>query len=589
MTTATENIDKGLTGIWGNLLKDYSGQTAILDRYSGFELTYKELYRLIRCFASGLQALGLKKNEHVSLFSENSSKWFIADQAILMCGAINAVRGSQSPADELLYILGHSDSKGLIAEDLDTTDKLKDCSLDFIICLSEEEIPREISREYKVYGFKEIVSLGEKHAFHPVRIDKQDLATIVYTSGTTGKPKGVMLTHGNLLSQITSFIQPLGLSAGKKALNILPTWHVYERTCEYYILSRGVTMVYTNVPNFRGDIKRYNPEYLVAVPRIWEAVYEGVHAEIKKLPFLRKKIVNFVLKTGQFYVKKRRIITDMCTEKKGDKLSNFIKSCLAYPFYKAGEKLVYGKLRSALGNSFKLGISGGGLLAGHLEDFYETIGINIIVGYGLTESSPVLTMRRPGYNLRNSAGKPVSGTEIRIREGVVYARGPQVMKGYYKDEKATNEVLFSDGWLNTGDLGWLTPGNDLVLTGRKKDLIVLSSGENIEPQPLEHILLKSPYIYQVMLVGQDRAHLGALIVPTPDMAGNPELHKILKKELKEHIQNRANFRPFERIQCFRVIEEPFSADNGLLTRTMKVKKTEVYKKYGHLADEMFRQ
>ncbi|OGI00179.1 MAG: hypothetical protein A2Y25_00330 [Candidatus Melainabacteria bacterium GWF2_37_15] len=583
MTTTIKYKNKGLTSIWEELVLNYAGITAVIDRYSDFELTYKELHQLILDFASGLQSMGLKKDDHVCLFSENSAKWLVADQAVLMCGAVNAVRSSQAPTEELLYILNHSDSTVLIAENLATVEKLKDYSLNFIICLSDENILQD-----NVYSFKDVVALGKKQEFNPVEIEKDDLATLVYTSGTTGKPKGVMLTHGNLLSQITALVEPLGISPGDKALNMLPTWHTYERTCEYYLLSRGVTMAYTNVINFKEDIKRYNHHFLVSVPRIWEALHSGIHTELKKLPYTRQKLARFLLKTSETHIKARRILTNMTIDGHNNKLHALVSLCATYPAYKLGEKLIFKKIRSALGKNFKQGISGGGALAGYLENFYETVGINITVGYGLTETSPVLTLRKRHFNLRNSAGKPIPGTEIKIQDGVVFARGAQIMKGYYKDQQATNEILSPDGWLNTGDMGWLTPENDLILTGRCKDIIVLSNGENIEPQPLEDALLQSPYISQVMLIGQDQAHLGALIVLNPEASENPGIEKILKKELKEHIQKRPNFRTFEAIKCFRIIDEPFSIENGLLTRTMKVKKPEVYKKYSYLVDEMFR-
>ncbi len=588
MVTAVKYKNKGISGLWVSLAENYSNVTAIIDSYCGLELTYKEMYQIIRLFAAGLQSLGLEKGQHVSLFSENCSKWLVADQAILMCGAVDAVRGSQTPAEELTYIIEHSDSVGLVAENLETIKKLKDCKIDFIVCLSDEYINAIFKKKYNIYSFNEVLKLGAKNEFNGVDIDTDDIATIVYTSGTTGKPKGVMITHGNLMSQVINIEPTLVISAGKKALSILPAWHVYERTCEYFMLSRGVTLIYTNIPNFKNDIKIYKPDYLVAVPRIWEAIYEGIQSELKKSPYIVRKLAEFFLKIGETYIKARRVITGLSPEKTKNKMPALIMMYATQPLYYMGESLIYEKIRLALGGSFKLGISGGGLLAGYLEDFYETVGVNIIVGYGLTESSPVLTLRRQDYNMRCTAGKPIPRTEIKIIDGVVYARGQQVMKGYYKDKVATDEVLSEDGWLNTGDLGWLTDANDLVLTGRQKDLIVLSNGENIEPQPLEELLLKSPYICQVMLVGQDKSHLGALIVPDKEMAGHTDVYKILKKELKEHIQNRNNFRPFERIHCFKVLSEPFSIENGLLTRTMKVKKSAVYEKYRQLVEEMYR-
>ncbi len=611
--------------IWQDLLRYYSDLPAVVDKYNNFEFTYKELYDQIQYFASGLQSLGLAKGDHAGLFSENSSRWLIADQAILMAGGINAVRGSQAPVEELFYILEHSESKGLIAENLETINRLTAYldkhPLEFIICLSGEEISTEFKENYNVYSYNQVITKGKRHSLNPVTLKKDDIATLVYTSGTTGKPKGVMISHGNFLSQLSAYTDVLDMTPGQSALSILPPWHIYERTSEYYLLSRGLTIVYTNVANFKNDMKSYKPHYLITVPRIWEALYSGVQTELKKQPALRRKIVNFFLRAGKTHVKSRRILNNLCLDNLKPSLSSssiaFLKYYITSIPYKLGEKLIYKKVRAALGGNFRFGISGGGALAGYLEDFYETVGIEILVGYGLTETSPVLTIRKRDYNLKKSAGKPMKHTEIKIvnpenrREvapletGLVMVRGPQLMKGYYKDKEATDKILAANGWLNTGDLGWLTHANDLVLTGRNKDIIVLSNGENVEPQPLEDACLTSPYINQIMLVGQDKPHLGALISPNIDSIQDwakkqslsyaddshiyhcPKVQKLLKKELKEQLQKRANSRSFEQVQCLKMLKEPFSMENGLLTQTMKVKKSEVQKKYKDLIEDMF--
>ncbi len=615
-----------LTDIWEDLLDHYSDITAVVDRYNKIKLTYKELYETICCFASGLQSLGLSKGDHVCLFSENSSKWLITDQAILMAGGVDAVRGSQAPAEELFYILKHSDSKGLIIENLETFNKLLpylgNYSPDFIICLADKEIPPEIKDNHNIYSFNQIISIGKRTVINPVQINKDDVATLVYTSGTTGKPKGVMITHRNFLSQITALADILDISPEETSLNILPTWHIYERTCEYYLISCGITMNYTNAANFKEDIKRYKPNYLVAVPRVWEAVYNGIHIELKKQPAFRQNLINFLLKSGEIHIKAKRILNNMCIDNvRGtliDKIKAFAAYCLTYPAHKLGEKLVYKKLRSAFGGNLLAGVSGGGTLAGRLEDFYETIGVEIIVGYGLTESSPVLTIRKKGDNMKKSAGKPLAGTKIKIvnpenkkeagflQSGLVMAKGPQIMKGYYKNQEAADQVLSADGWLNTGDLGWLTLEKNLILTGRDKDIIVLSNGENVEPQPLEDACSSSPYINQIILVGQDKNSLGALIFPNFDslrdwakkhsvnyaddsgLCHNQEIHKLFKKELSEYIKKRPNYKTFEKIQQFKLIEEPFTVENGLMTQTMKIKKAKIQEKYKDLIEEMFK-
>lgn len=615
-----------LPELWQDILELYPDITAVVDKYNDLNLTYKELYQYIYWFASGLQSLGLNKGDHICLFSENSSKWLISDQAVLMTGGVNAVRGSQTPAEELFYIIQHSDSKGLIIENSETINKLipylNNYPLDFIICLSDEKLSEDVKDSFNIYSFNQVIAKGKRSSLKQVNIKREDLASLVYTSGTTAKPKGVMISHDNFLSQLSSYADVLNISPGESALNILPTWHIYERTCEYYLLSRGVTFNYTNVSNFKKDIDFYKPNYLIAVPRIWEAIYQGIHSEIKKMPGIKQKFVKFLLNTGKTYVKSKRIINNQCVDNIKFSLESrfyaLIQMFLSYIPYKFAETLLYEKLRTALGGKLIIGISGGGALAGYLEDFYEAININILVGYGLTETSPVLTIRKIENNLKKSAGRPLNKTEIKIvdpenfnelgflQTGLVMARGPQVMKGYYKDKKATEKILSNDGWLNTGDLGWLTPKKDLILTGRRKDIIVLSNGENIEPQPLEEACLTSPYINQIIMVGQDKSHLGALISPNLEnikewaeknnlkytdsrlICNCPNIQKLFRKELKNCMQKRINARSYEKIHCFKILDEPFTVDNGLLTRTMKVKKSEIQKRYNKEIEDMFK-
>jgi long-chain acyl-CoA synthetase len=271
---------------------------------------------------------------------------------------------------------------------------------------------------------------------------------------------------------------------------------------------------------------------------------------------------------------------------------------------------VYDKVRSATGGKIKYVISGGGSLAKHIDDFFEIVGIRLLVGYGLTETSPVLTVRRPWLNLQGSAGKPLCNTDIQIVDpetrqplaigdrGLVLARGPQIMRGYYRNPEATQKAIDSQGWFDTGDLGRLTPANDLILTGRAKDTIILTNGENIEPQPIEDACLRSAYIDQIMLVGQDCKQLGAIIVPNLDAlklwAGTSELdlnskpvQDLLRGELNREVKNRAGYRADDRIGPFRLILEPFAIENGLLTQTLKMKRPVIMERYRDMIDEMF--
>jgi long-chain acyl-CoA synthetase len=294
-----------------------------------------------------------------------------------------------------------------------------------------------------------------------------------------------------------------------------------------------------------------------------------------------------------------------------------LQTGLLGPLHQLGNRLVYEKVRQATGGELKAAISGGGSLGMHLENFFEIVGIELLVGYGLTETTPVLTARRFQHNLRGSAGKPIAETELRIvdpetrqplpirQKGLVLARGPQIMKGYFENPTATAKVLDEQGWFDTGDLGWLTAENDLVLTGRAKDTIVLTNGENIEPQPIEDACARSPYIDQIMLVGQDQKALGALIVPNLDalkqwaadqnlkgdisdldLESQP-IQNLFRQELNREVKNRPGYRPDDRISSFRLILEPFSIENGMMTQTLKIKRSVVQERYQDLINQMY--
>ncbi|MBD1882788.1 long-chain fatty acid--CoA ligase [Microcoleus vaginatus] len=612
------------------IVKQKFGQTVALhDPHSQPEikLTYTDLYQQIQQFAAGLQALGIEPNPgepippRVALFADNSPRWLIADQGIMMAGAANAVRGATADPEELLYIIQDSGSTALVVENRALLKKLQhrlpDLPIQLIVLLSDEE--PETSQTLSTVKFSQVMTTGANRPLKPTNHKPQTLATLLYTSGTTGKPKGVMLTHGNLLHQLITLGTVLQPEAGESALSILPSWHAYERSVEYFLLSQGCTQIYTNIRYFKQDFKTYKPQYMVSVPRIWESIYEAVQKQFREQPPNKQKLVDFLLSASQQYIEARRICQGLTLSLKpasaSEKLIARTKSIVLSPVHALAEKLVYQKVREATGGRLKWAISGGGSLAAHIDNFFEIANIGLLVGYGLTETSPVLTVRRPWHNLKGSAGQPLAHTEIKIvdpetrqqlptgQRGLVLARGPQIMQGYYLNPQATAKAIDPEGWFDTGDLGWLTPGNDLILTGRAKDTIVLSNGENIEPQPIEDACLRSPYIDQIMLVGQDQRSVGALIVPNAEAVQkwaetqNPPLHEIdwnsktiqdlFRKELNREVQNRPGYRADDRIGPFRLIQEPFSIENGMLTQTLKIKRPVVTQHYRDMIDGMF--
>ena len=590
-------------------------------------LTYQEVATQIKLFATGLQSLGIQPYQAIALFADNSPRWLIADQGIMSIGAFNAVRSSQAETQELLSILDNSKARILVVEDLKTlyklTPQLLSPSISLIILLSDEQPDLELS--IPAINFTQIIELGRSATFKPIAIKKTDLATLIYTSGTSGNPKGVMLSHGNLLHQINTCGTVILCDPGLEVLSILPSWHSYERSCEYYLLSQGCTQIYTNIRHFKQDLKDYRPKLIIVVPRLLESLYEGIQKQFREQPASRQKLVNTFLNLSKKYVEARRIVQglslDCLAPTLSQKLQAYAQMLILAPLHAIADKLVYTKIRAATGGKIQNMISGGGSLAKHLDLFFEIVGINVLVGYGLTETAPITNVRRPWQNLRLTSGKPLPGTEIKIvdletrqpvpigHRGLVLIRGPQVMQGYYRDAQATAQAIDPDGWFNSGDLGMLTANNDLTITGRAKDTIVLSNGENIEPTPIEDACLRSQYISQIVLVGQDQKSLGAMIVPNLealqqwaisqnlplDFSGSiaseyfnqNQIINLFREELNREVKDRPGYRADDRIVKVELIAEPFSIENGLLTQTMKIRRPVVMERYRNLINQMF--
>ncbi len=634
---------QSMPGIWSLAQKQFAQIIALKDPHANPEvvITYAQMYQQIQMFASGLQTLGMQAGERIALIADNSPRWMIADQGIMMAGAVDVVRGAQAEREELLFILADSGSTALVVEDCKTLKKLRE-SLDslpirLVILLSDET---EVEESLKILNFSALMALGSKNTLEPVNQNRQTLATLIYTSGTSGKPKGVMLSHGNLLHQIETFGTVLPPQKGDRVLSILPSWHVYERTCEYFILSQGCTQIYTNIRYLKQDLKEFKPQLMVGVPRLWESLYEGVQKQFREQPASKQRLVNSLLSLSQRYVEARRVVQGLSLENLHpsiwQRLINGIQTIVLWPLHALGEHLVYKKVREATGDVKRM-ISGGGSLAKHLDNFFEIVGIEILVGYGLTETSPVTNVRRPWHNLRGSSGQPIAGTEIRIvdletrqplpteQRGLIMARGPQIMQGYWQNPEATAKAIDPEGWFDTGDLGWVTQQNDLVVTGRAKDTIVLTNGENIEPTPIEDACLRSRYIDQIMLVGQDQRSLGSLIVPNLEalqqwaasqnlylrvpeegrgMRGegrgeeNPShlqeinlesklIQDLFRQELNREVQNRPGYRSDDRIGPFKLILSPFSVENGMMTQKLSIRRNVVMERYHDIINGMF--
>ncbi len=609
-----------LDQIWKCLKNRYGSILAVKDlRGKNKEVfSYSELDQLITKASHAFYKIGLRKGEVVTIISENSPRWLIADQAIMRLSAIDAVRGINSPSVELDYIIKHSKSVGLIIQSNSIWEKLENKEellkdLKFIINLEDFSDNGILSWEEFLRFGNEISSCSYKAEVDKYSIN--DVATILYTSGTTGKPKGVPLTHANLLHQVINLACIADPKPGSSVLSVLPIWHSYERSAEYFFLSCGCSQFYTLPKYLKEDIKQIKPIIMATVPRLWEAIYDGFFLALKKMPNTKQNLIKRLLINSSKFKKNIRKFRNLQVDDSSiiERIKALFLIFSFFPVHILSSIFLWPNLKKQLcGDKLKFPINGGGALPEHVDLFFEALGIDVLVGYGLTETSPVLTCRRTWCNVRGSSGQPLPSTEIKIvgennsilrfkETGKIFARGPQVMGGYLNDASSSMKVLSIDGWFDTGDLGFLIPNGSLIITGRSKDTIVLSSGENIEPNPLEAKILSSEFISQVQLVGQDKKNLSALVVPNIDLIEskfseidlikinqNKEISKFYKSKINKLLKNRVGARSEEQIiDCLFI--SPFTIENNLLTQTLKQKRKEIEKLYETQIEEMYKK
>ena len=626
------NTEISFTNHFKNKISEFNDLHAIVDEYFNVDLTYKELEENISNFASGLQSLGVKKGDFVSLFSENNGRWVIIDQAIARNGAISTLRGVNAPIDELEYILEHSESVGVILQNKTTFEKLKSTlnkfNHKFIILMfgNKNDIDQNDIKELQapIYSFDDIILKGKENTFEEPKILRDDPYSMSYTSGTTGNPKGVLITHKNMLSQVYSLKTWFNVKPKEKSLEILPVWHAYERTLQYAWFLGGADVHFTNLSNLKKDLVKYEPDLICSVPRIWETMRIGIYQKLKQTSKWRYYFFDMAVKLSIRYqihrmYSERRITNKKTKYKMRSRIFHKIVRSFYKPLHLFARKYLYEKVRKDFGLNFRLSISGGGSLAIKDQLFYDAIGVNLREGYGLTETSPVIVMRKADDpNYLGSAGKPIKGTKIKIvdpdtreyigmyKKGLVLVKGPQVMKEYYKNKEATDAVI-QDGWFNTGDLGFITKDCNLVLIGRAKETIVLSNGENVEPVPIEAACLESPYIDQIVLVGQDKSSIGALVVPSDEALEkcgilinelktsnnvtiqDVKLRDLIKQEINTYIKKKAKLKPFEKIKQFEILKTGFNTENGMLNQTSKLRRNVIFEKYSKIISKMFKK
>ncbi|HPE34195.1 MAG TPA: long-chain fatty acid--CoA ligase [Bacteroidales bacterium] len=546
-----------------------------------------EYVKMSNLFGIGLMALGFRKGDKIATVTNNRPEWNFADMGMLMTGVVHVPIYPTISLEEYKHILSHSDAKAIIISDKSLFNRL-------------EEVIKEIKTIERIFTFNdvegvpnwlEIIDQGELHQnkLKPVldsvknSILPDDIATIIYTSGTTGLSKGVMLSHKNLVSNFiaTSRIQPL--NCNHKVLSFLPLCHIYERMLNYHYQYLGISIYYAeNLGTVSANLKEIEADGFTTVPRMLEKVYDKIVSKGKDLSPLRKTVFNWALKLGFKY------------ELNG-------QNGILYEFKRRiADRLVYRKWRDALGGKIKIIISGGAALQPRLSRIFWAAGLKVVEGYGLTETAPVIAVGFPFWpDIKfGTVGPILDGVEVKFsEEGEVLVKGPNLMLGYYKDIDYTNEVIDSEGWFHTGDIGYLEEGRFLKITDRKKEIFKLSSGKYIAPQLIENKFKESIFIEQIMVVGVNEKFASALISPDFNhlhfwatkhkvhYRDNEDLIKnslVLARYQKEVDKTNRTLGEHEKIKRFRLVCEEWNQQNGELSPTLKLKRAVIYKKYDHL-------
>jgi len=557
-------------------------------------ITYTELGRRVYAFARALHELGVRKGDRVSILSENCPEWAITDWATLCLGAITVPIYPTLTAPQVQEILRDSEPKVLVVSDKKQLRKA--CEAVEGTGLNPQMICIEPDSGSETPSFEQMLNqpgaLTESELRAMVESSQpDDIITFIYTSGTTGEPKGAMLTHRNLISNIEAVLQIIDCRPDDLFLSFLPLSHVFERMGGHFLpIYAGLTIAYAeSLFTLANDIVEVKPTLMLGVPRFYASVMDRILASARQMPPLRQKLFYRTLEVGKVY---SRCIREGRPVPLGVRLQHAVL-----------DKLVAAKIRERVGGRLRFFVSGGAALPKEVAEFFHAFGILILEGYGLTETSPVLTVNPPSAPRFGSVGKPIPGVEITIAEdGEILARGPNIMLGYYKKPEATAAAIDPDGWFHTGDVGYMDADGYLYITDRKKDIIVLANGKNVAPQPIENLLKQSELVQEAVVYGDGMSAPVALIVPNMDALrafakqegieadGDALLnHDAVQKRFRQELERvNRELADFQRVKSFRLISKPFSIETGELTPTLKVKRRVVAEKYAHLLQEMAR-
>jgi long-chain acyl-CoA synthetase len=559
-------------------------------------LSTEEFADRVQNLAGGLIARGVRPGDPVALYSENRPEWHILDFACHHAGAVLVPMYPNLIADQIAYIVKDSGARWLFVSTPAMLETAREAMVqvehgvelvlfdgdgatgDALAASVLEDEGRAWRRERR----------KEEDPFH--HPGKDDLASLIYTSGTTGDPKGVMLTHYNFVFDQGSALSGFDIGPKDVVMSFLPLSHVFERTVDYALFSRGAQICYVeSIERVPTRLLEVRPTMMVSVPRLFERSYIKIISKLRQEEGFKRRLIDWALATARRYKE---------LEWAGRRPPAVLRAQ-----YALARKRVFSKILERLGGRLRFAVSGGAPLSREVAEFFDMIGLTICQGYGLTESSPVISVNTLAENRLGSVGKPIPGVEVRIAEdGEILTRGSHVMKGYFNQPEATAEAIDEDGWLHTGDVGYLDADGFLFITDRKKDIIVTSGGKNIAPQPIEGRLQATPYIAQAVLVGDNLPYLTALIVPNfenltayfaergeaglspEEMAAREETRQLIDEAIRAL---NAELAQHEKIRRFTILSREFSMAEGEITPTLKVRRRVVSERYKDLIDGMY--
>ena len=562
-------------------------------------ISWNEWFDISKSLSKSLLELGLKKGSKVNILSSTNANWVMTDVGIIIAGFVTAPIYQSNTAREVLYIINHSEAEVIFVENKIQLDKVLSIKDELKNIKKIVLMKGEVDNDRLITTFNDFVTTG-KNLKNDSDFEKQaesteqtDLASIVYTSGTTGVPKGVMLTHQNFI-YVSSVMEELSELNPLEDENFawLPYAHILGRISQYTMIKSGVTTSFARgIDSLLEDMADAKPTTVTCVPRIYEKIYTKITMGLETASPVKKSLFNWSMeigaKVGEYKQKNRQVPTFLQ-----------LKHDLA-------NKLVLHKIHELFGGKIKFFISGGAPLSKDIADFFHSAGVLILEGYGLTETTAPINVNQPKKYKFGTVGPIMPGTEEKIAEdGEILARGPGIMTGYYNSPDETKEVLEENGWFHTGDIGEFDDDGMLRITDRKKDLIVTAGGKNIAPQYIENLMKTSPFISQCFTSGDKRKYITALITldyeelepyakenginynePT-DLASDPQIYELVKKEIEDRNRQLASY---ETIKKFKIIPNDFSIESGELTPTMKLKRKVVSKKYAELLDSMYEE